>query len=115
MSRIEYPPHIARPATDLVGPMVWFRGQMVNVTHSPPTNTTDPRYNLCTDHRLACDCREAERGEELFELRAEHWRMRDLLAALIAGHATEVYDGYEPAEISNAAASSVFSRGRPGW
>ncbi len=92
MTYINYPPHIARPTNDLVGPLLWFRGQPVAVTHSPPTSTSDPRYDRCTEHRLACDCREAERSEELFELRSEQWHMRQLLAALIDGHPTEVFE-----------------------
>ncbi|WP_063039673.1 hypothetical protein [Nocardia pseudovaccinii] len=90
----EFPPHIARPG-DLVGPLVWFRRQPVAVTHSPPTSTSDPRYDRCTEHRLACDCREAERTEELFELRAEYWHLRDLLTALIDGHPTQVFENGE--------------------
>ncbi|MGY4103457.1 hypothetical protein ACW2Q0_28420 [Nocardia sp. R16R-3T] len=85
------PPHIARPANALVGPLVFFRGQQVAVTSSPPTDTRDPRYDRCTDHHLACDCREAEQNENLHELRTEYRHLTDVLAVMLAGHRTAVY------------------------
>lgn len=93
---IELPPHIARPRGELVGPMVQFRRQLVAVTSSPPRDTSDPRYDRCTEHRLACDCREAEHAEQLHELYAERREIRDALTALIRGHATTVYVGDDP-------------------
>ncbi|MDJ0403917.1 hypothetical protein QNA23_10530 [Rhodococcus erythropolis] len=84
---------------ELVGPLVRFRGgQQLPVPHAPPADTTDPRYRACTDHHLACDCREAELGEQFSEMRSE-WRhlnstVRAALAADIAGHPTRVRDEY---------------------
>jgi hypothetical protein len=56
-----------------------------------PKNTIDPRVAACTNHRVACDCREAVLAEDLSELRAE----RDLFIAVmreaLAGHATRAY------------------------
>lgn len=37
----------------------------------PPRNTSDIRHQLCTHHHLACDCREAELGEQISELRSD--------------------------------------------
>ncbi len=95
MRHTDLPPHIARPPHryELVGPLVSFRGQAVAVTSSPPRDTTDPRWRQCTEHRLACDCREAELNEELSELRAERREIADVLAQAIHGHPTFVYVG----------------------
>lgn len=35
-----------------------------------PHDTRDSRYLVCTQHHRACDCREAEAGEDRQELRA---------------------------------------------
>lgn len=55
--------------------------------YAPPINTVDPRYRACTEHRVGCDCREADLREEIVELkavgdefRAENARLRALLA-----------------------------------
>ncbi|WP_067891302.1 hypothetical protein [Nocardia vaccinii] len=85
------PPHIARPSRDLVGPVVYFRSQPVAVTSSPPRDTADPRYDRCTDHHLACDCREAEQNEQLAESRMDRFYLRDQLEVVIVDHPTEVY------------------------
>jgi hypothetical protein len=53
----------------LVGPLPQIRFQDgTREVYSPPRNTVDPRYKACTDHRRACDCREAESAEERQEL-----------------------------------------------
>ncbi|MGV9666964.1 hypothetical protein [Nocardia niigatensis] len=90
------PPHIARPSGGLVGPLVWFRNQPIAVTSSPPRDTTDPRYGACTDHRLACDCREAELAERLTDQLAEVREMRNALMAACTGHPTKVYVDNRP-------------------
>ncbi|AVP71306.1 hypothetical protein [Prescottella equi] len=90
MERIDYPPHMPRKGT-LVGPVLRFRGQPVAVDRSAPQDTSDPRWNNCTDHHLACDCREAEQNEALNELRSEWRTLRAVLEAQLAGHPTEVY------------------------
>ncbi|OMC00337.1 hypothetical protein A5733_04295 [Mycobacterium sp. NS-7484] len=87
----DLPPHIARPTNSLVGPLVRFRGQSVAITSSPPSNTLDPRYLSCTNHHLACDCREAEKNEQIAEYRGQYWHMRELFDALTDGHPTRVY------------------------
>lgn len=89
----ELPPHFPRrpESYELVGPMVPFRQQMVAVTSSPPRDTRDPRWRQCTAHHLACDCREAEKNEQIDEMRAELRIVRQALAAAIVGHPTFVY------------------------
>jgi hypothetical protein len=52
-----------------------------------PLNTLDPRYPKCTEHRVACDCREAEWSEEVRELTGEWQSFRKTLATVLAGHA----------------------------
>lgn len=52
-----------------------------------PKNTLDPRYAACTDHHVACDCREAEHAELVAELHAE---FHDEMERLTADHAETV-------------------------
>ncbi|MFE3229306.1 hypothetical protein [Nocardia sp. NPDC059228] len=108
---INPPPHIARPSTDLVGPMVWFRGQPVAVTSSPPRDTTDPRYNACTEHRLACDCREAELSEGLAEHRIDRFALREQLEVALIDHPTVVLvDGIDRADLHCRCQGCEFAR-----
>ncbi|WP_280201897.1 hypothetical protein [Nocardia cyriacigeorgica] len=107
----DYPPHIARPGAGLVGPLVRFRGQPVAVSSSPPRDTRDPRYLACTDHRLACDCREAEQNEQLTEYRIELRQLRDLFDALTESHPTRVeVDGVRRADLECHCPLCVFGR-----
>lgn len=63
----------------LVGPLPQIRfHDGTREVYSPPRNTVDPRYTACTDHRRACDCREAEAAENLGELRAALEEVRRL-------------------------------------
>jgi hypothetical protein len=105
------PPHIAdgRP---LVGPMVRFRGGPVAVDRSAPTNTGDPRYRACTDHHLACDCREADLNEQLHEYRSEWQLLRDEMGRAIRGHATvvEQEDGQPRIDLQCQCALCEFAR-----
>lgn len=81
------------PDYPLIGPLVYFRGRklQIPVRHSPPQNTLDPRYRACTDHHLACDCREAEQQESLTEYRLQLREIDQVIAGLIEGHPTSVY------------------------
>lgn len=57
-----------------------------SIEYDVPKNTLDPRVEECTDHHVACDCREAELAEQINEWRA---RVLDLEAAIrdhTAGH-----------------------------
>ncbi|MGI5223593.1 hypothetical protein [Actinoallomurus sp. CA-142502] len=58
-----------------------------------PRNTLDPRYPLCTNHRFACLCREAETAEDRQEWRAELEHARKVFAEVLAGHPTYTDDG----------------------
>lgn len=53
-----------------------------------PTSTRDPRFAACTEHHVACDCREAELAEEIAEFRTEYRRLRDLVYSAVEGHRT---------------------------
>lgn len=84
--------------TSTDGPVVFFRGERrpghstlraaVPVDRPPPTDTRDPRYLTCADHHLACDCREAERGEEIHEWRANFTHAQTAAQEICAGHPT---------------------------
>jgi hypothetical protein len=56
------------------------------VAYRVPRDTMDPRYATCTDHRVACDCREAEMAEQLGEHRAEWKLLRDAARRALVGH-----------------------------
>jgi hypothetical protein len=90
-------------STDLVGPLpvilfrggpeaksAWRKGRQAlpSVAYAPPKNTLDPRYDQCTEHRVACDCREAEFAEELNEHRMERQQMKAAFDEMLAGHET---------------------------
>lgn len=92
---------------ELVGPLpvVVFRGgphwrdrdqPQPSVAYVPPKNTLDPRYDACTEHRVACDCREAEFAEERAEQRMERKQMQDAFSEILAGHVTRNYDSDAP-------------------
>lgn len=60
-----------------------------DIRYRPPRSTMDPRFLACTQHRVACDCREAEHAEEVAELRSEvelNRRYEDAIEALAALH-----------------------------
>lgn len=86
-------------STEIVGPVVYFRGDRlpnkvlrgrvsVLVDRAPPTDTRDPRYIACTDHHLACDCREAEQNEEIREWLGNWQAARDAAQEICGGHPT---------------------------
>ncbi len=85
--------------TEIVGALqtIAFRGGGVGdrapkVVYTPPRNTLDPRYEECTDHRVACDCREAEFAEERAEYRFEREAMQAAFDEHLAGHPTRLWD-----------------------
>lgn len=56
------------------------------IAYQPPANTLDPRYLACTEHRVACDCREAEYNEDIAEYQGD-WRMfQKVMAEVLADH-----------------------------
>ncbi len=86
--------------TALVGPLptVTFRGgprvpphqrgARPKAAYVPPRDTCDPRVDACTDHHVACDCREAEWAEWAREARYERQEMQATFDKVLAGHAT---------------------------
>jgi hypothetical protein len=56
------------------------------VPYSVPANSLDPRYKACTAHRVACDCREAERSEGIAEYRAQLRQVATAARKALAGH-----------------------------
>ena len=63
----------------LVGPLPAVRfHDGTRLAYTPPRDTCDPRYVACTEHHVACDCREAEFAEQLAEFRN---RLREIEAA----------------------------------
>ena len=92
-------------STELVGPLPTIRfyggprpvGGLLSgnkhrnypaVAYVPPKNTLDPRYAACTDHHVACDCREAEFAEDRQEARYEWDRVRKAFDRALASHLT---------------------------
>lgn len=59
------------------------------VAYRVPRNTLDERYEQCTNHRVACDCREAELNEQLEEHRLEWQALRRVTRSALAGHQLE--------------------------
>lgn len=76
----------------LVGPLPTIHFQDgARQTYSSPRDTMDPRYRACTDHRPACDCREAEHAETVSELRHELRITQKVCGEILAGHQTWAY------------------------
>ncbi|MER6171312.1 hypothetical protein [Streptosporangium sp. NPDC001681] len=57
-----------------------------------PANTLDPRYDACSEHRTACDCREAMFAENVSEQRAEWEHAKRMFNEVLEGHPTYAYD-----------------------
>lgn len=76
-------------SADLVGPLRAVRYVTgPTVWRDLPRNTLDIRYVACGNHHLACDCREAERAEEIGEHRAMYREVESVILAAIKGHST---------------------------
>lgn len=76
----------------------WGNGGVV--LYTPPANTTDPRYTACTDHRVACDCREAEHAEMVRELTSDRDALQAAIDEQLAGHPTRVEGDGVPCQCS---------------
>lgn len=61
------------------------------VVYTPPRDTTDPRARACSDHRVACDCREAEFAEHRSETRLAWAELREAARGILADHPTHTY------------------------
>lgn len=81
--------------TELVGPVrtvrFGWRPGSPEVNYTPPGNTCDPRYDACTDHHVACDCREAEWSEQTHESAGEAKHTQAVFDRVLAGHPTRIY------------------------
>jgi hypothetical protein len=73
------------------GPWRGFDRDYPKVAYVVPRDTCDPRYGACTDHHVACDCREAEMAENLNEYRYELKAQREAFDTILAGHPTWQY------------------------
>lgn len=77
---------------DLVlwAPVLSFnRNPAVEVLYRTPRDTRDPRYAACTNHRPACDCREAHMQEDRNEAaftREENIRFEEVIDAVLLLH-----------------------------
>jgi hypothetical protein len=77
----------------LVGPLPTVRFQDgTKVAYTPPKSTMDNRWRDCTEHRVACDCREAELAEIIAELRGELDYAQQVAREVLAGHPTYAYE-----------------------
>ncbi|TDB83425.1 hypothetical protein E1264_28520 [Actinomadura sp. KC216] len=65
------------------------------LTADLPHNTLDPRYSECTDHRLACMCREAHMAEDRHEFIAERELAKRAFNDVLKDHNTFPADGLE--------------------
>lgn len=68
------------------------------VVYTPPRDTCDPRARACTDHRVACDCREAEFAEYASESRGEWRHLRKVFREVLAGHPTRTFSDTSPCQ-----------------
>lgn len=83
------------------------------VAYTPPRNTCDPRAAACTDHHVACDCREAEFAENAQEYAAARRETQQAFDEILAGHPTYVRDG-TPCQCTGckvARAAHIYPRG----
>lgn len=72
------------PDRDHRRPLPW-------VPYIVPRDTMSPRYVACTDHHVACDCREAILSENERELRFELRDWTDAANDVLAGHPTRIW------------------------
>jgi hypothetical protein len=78
---------------EIVGPVSTVRfHDGTRLAYDVPRDTMDPRYRPCADHRVACDCREAEMAEQIAELRSELKAARDAARRVLEGHPTYAYE-----------------------
>lgn len=72
---------------ELVGPVPTIRfHDGTRQAYTPPRDTMDNRYVACTEHRPACDCREAWLAEELAERLAMLAEVEKAAEEILAGH-----------------------------
>ena len=74
--------------TFIGGPRRPLTSDFPRIAYDVPKNTLDPRVETCTDHHVACDCREAILAEDLNEIRSEYRRFQEVVSKVLAGHPT---------------------------
>ncbi len=80
-------------STDLVGPVSTIRfHDGTRQAYDVPQDTRDPRFKACAYHHPGCDCREAERSEQINELRGELKGIADAARKMLEGHAIWAYE-----------------------
>jgi hypothetical protein len=89
-------------STALVGPLPrhHFGWHPVVVGADLPTDTTDIRFALCTEHRFACDCREAVLAEDRNEYRLMLDAWTRAAQRQLAGHRLRDFgpDDFDPTD-----------------
>jgi len=82
-------------SAELVGPLpqvrFGFGENSARVVYTPPKNTLDARYEACTEHRVACDCREAVWAELVQEYRYDADTLQAAFDKILAGHPVLMY------------------------
>lgn len=71
-----------------------------SVAYDPPASTLDPRVEACTDHYVACDCREACMAEDRSEIRSEFRAIHQAFDMVLAGHPTRTDGDARPCQCS---------------
>jgi hypothetical protein len=56
--------------------------------YTPPSSTVDPRYEACTEHRVGCDCREADLREDIVDIRADYTVLKAAVERVVGDHPT---------------------------
>ncbi len=85
-----------------------------SVNYAVPRDTLDPRYRMCTNHHVACDCREAEQAELIVEFRALVREFETAFDEILAGHPTYSYTDTPPCQCTGcriARAARYYPKG----
>jgi hypothetical protein len=67
-----------------------------HVAYTVPRDTCDPRYAACTEHHVACDCREALLSENINEYRIEVRDHQSAAWRTLQGHQVAYPAGVHP-------------------
>ena len=90
----------SQQVTFIGGPRRPWGSPSPSVAYDRPKNTLDPRVEACTDHHVACDCREAALAEDLSEFRAEFNAIKQAFSMVLAGHPTRTKGDAKPCQCS---------------
>lgn len=93
--------HVPLPQVTFIGgPRRPYDSPSPSVAYDRPKNTLDPRVEACTDHHVACDCREAVLAEGLAEWRSEFLSIQRAIDMVLAGHPTRTKGDAKPCQCS---------------